>query len=85
MIVTLSALSGLNTLNRLLIQRESQHRERAVVDDFDVRELALVAVEHEASVLGDGERFHFRVFAATDTSGDGDGSVGRVDLIEQDW
>lgn len=53
----LSTLSHLNALHRFLIQREPQHRERAVVEDFDVRELALVAVEHDASVLGDGQRF----------------------------
>ena len=68
MILTLSPQTRLNALHRLLIQRESQHRERAVVEDFDVRELALVAVEHDASVLGDGERFLFRVFATLNRS-----------------
>ena len=66
------ALSGLNALHRLLIQRESQHREWAVADDFHERKAALVAVNDNASALGDGERFLFRVFAVTGGSSDGD-------------
>jgi hypothetical protein len=66
----LSARSGLNALHRFLIQRESQHRERAVVEDFDVRELALVAVEHDASVFGDKCVFSSGLFSSTGNPGD---------------
>ncbi len=78
----LSRLLNHQTLDRLLIKRESRLNEGAVVFDLDVRQFNRFAVKHDSGVLRNRQGLLFRVVAACHSGCDRDRSLCRIRTLE---